>query len=54
MSYIDELDLLLEAEGPSRRDFNKSVAGAVASSNFIPNMAGVANMASTGATAAVS
>ena len=54
MSYIDRLDILLEAEGPSRRDFNKSVAGAVASSNFIPNMAGVANMASTGATAAVS
>ncbi len=54
MSYIYQLDLLLEAEGHSRRDFNKSVVGAVASSNFIPNMAGVANMASTGATAAVS
>lgn len=54
MSYIDKLDLLLEAEGPSRRAFNKSVAAAAASSNFIPNMAGVANMASTGATAAVS
>ena len=54
MSYIDKLDLLLEAEGPSRRDFNKSVAAAAASSNLIPNMAGVAKVASTGATAAVS
>lgn len=54
MSYINELDLLLEAEGPSRRDFNKSVAAAAASSNLIPNMAGVAKVASTGATAAVS
>ena len=54
MSYIDKLDLLLEAEGPSRRDFNKSVAAAAASSNLIPNMAGVAKVASTGATVAVS
>ena len=54
MSYIDRLALLLEAEGPSRRDFNKSVAAAAASSNLIPNMAGVAKVASTGATAAVS
>lgn len=53
MSYIDKLDLLLEAEGPSRRDFNKSVAAAAASSNLIPNMAGVAKVASTGVATAV-
>ena len=48
MSYIAKLGLLLEAKDPSRRDFNKSVAGAVASSNFIPNMTGgVSNIAST-------
>ena len=54
MSYIKKLDILLEAEGPSRRDFNKSVVASAASSNLIPNMAGVAKVASTGATAAVS
>ena len=33
MSYIDKLELLLEAE-PTRRDFNKSVLGTVAGSNI--------------------
>ena len=48
MSYINELDLLLEAEGPSRREFNKSVAAAAASNTLIPNVAGgVSNVAST-------
>jgi hypothetical protein len=48
MSYVDKLDLLLEAEGPSRRDFNKSVVASAASSNFIPNInGGVSNVAST-------
>jgi hypothetical protein len=48
MSYVKKLDLLLEAEGPSRRDFNKSVAASAASSNFIPNLTGgVSNVAST-------
>jgi hypothetical protein len=48
MSYVDKLDLLLEAEGPSRRDFNKSVAASAASSNFIPNLTGgVSNVAFT-------
>lgn len=36
MSYVDELDLLFEATGPTRRDFNKSVAAA-ASSNILPS-----------------
>jgi len=53
MSYIDELDLLLEAEGPSRRDFNKSVAAAMTGGNFIPNvgMTGATNITSAGASA---
>ena len=54
MSYINKLDLLLEADGPSRRDFIKSVTAAAASSNLIPDMTGAANIASSGATAAVS
>jgi hypothetical protein len=51
MSYINELDLLLEAEGPSRRDFNKSIAAAMTGGNLIPDMGvtGAANIASTGA-----
>ena len=54
MSYINKLYLLLEADGPSRRDFIKSVTAAAASSNLIPDMTGAANIASSGATAAVS
>ena len=53
MSYINELELLLEAEGPSRRDFNKSVAAAMTGGNLIPDigMTGAADIASTGASA---
>ena len=53
MSYIDRLDLLLEAEGPSRRDFNKSVVGAMTGGNLIPNIGvtSAANITSAGASA---
>jgi len=48
MSYIDRLDLLLEAEGPSRRDFNKSVLGIVAGSNILPSTDLISGVVSAG------
>jgi len=51
MSYIDELDLLLEAEGPSRRDFNKSVVGAMIGGNLIPNISMTGAASNTSAVA---
>ena len=49
MSYINELELLLEAEGPSRRDFNKSVAAAAVSGNVLPSADLMSGAVSAGA-----
>ncbi len=49
MSYIKKLDILLEAESPSRRDFNKSVAAAAVSGNVLPSADLMSGAVSAGA-----